>query len=678
MDEHGRQHPWMARLAIALIAGVMTFSSLSFARAANPSAETPTDTVAAPEETATGTAQPTPTLTPTPSVWPAYLPVVFRQPDPGATPHIVSRSQQGFDACEFPSLTTLTTWWNKSPYRSVGLYLGGPAFANCSRVNVTQANLAAEDAMGWTFMLIWVGLQAPCGEYKSKMSSDANTAYAQGREQADKAVAAAKDLGFPGDLAIYDDMEESSNTNTACRNAVLSYIGGWTSRLHELNNKAGIYSGMCSGFVMEWAASSYHPDLIWLYSDWPGSWGYDAKASAYSIPCISDGTWPHQRIRQYAAWFNNTWGGKTLSIDANVIEGTVQAYGSGGLVAAPVGQEIAIQSSGPQVADAQLVAPGKGWALVDGALLWTDDAGERWTSIGSPAWMDGTLLDITFYDAEHGWAAVLPAQGGALNLWRTADGGKTWTAGSLPETDTSGVKNAILEFADAQSGWVSVQYPSGAAFSRGALYLTQDGGETWQWLELPAAGRVRFTDAQHGWLAGGVSGSELYATADGGQTWQLVSAVDAHEKVSYGLPVLNGTGSVLLPVVTRGADGARLDFYSAIVGTDSWRLVSSTPIPGDGETAPALIPAGDGQWALPLADGSLARVRADGQMSLQSPAGSLPDGWTIVQFAGSDAAWAVTWSGECSGEKSSPGFSCVQRSGLSQSSDGGRSWVRLK
>jgi hypothetical protein len=671
----------MARLAIALIAVGLAFSSLSFARAANPTDTTPSETVAAPAEIATATAQPTPALTPTPSVWPAYLPVIFRQPDPGATPHILTRSQQGFDTCEFPSLTTLTTWWNKSPYRSVGFYLGGPAFANCSRVNVTQANLTAEDAMGWTFMLIWVGLQAPCGEYKSKMSSDANTAYAQGREQADKAVAAAKNLGFPSDLAIYDDMEESSNSDSACRNAVLSYIGGWTSRLHELNNKAGIYSGMCSGFVTEWATSSYRPDFIWLYSDWPGTWGYDAKASAYSIPCISDGTWSHQRIRQYAAWFNNTWGGKTLAIDANVIEGAVQAYGSGGLVAAPAAEGFAIQSGGPQIADAQLVAPGRGWALVDGALLWTDDAGVSWTPIGSPTWPEGSLLDVSFIDAAHGWAAVQPAQGGTLSLWRTSDGGKTWSAGRLSMPEAAGLKNASFEFADTQTGWISVQYPTGAAFSRGALYRTQDGGETWQRMELPAAGRARFADAQHGWLAGGVSGGELYATADGGLTWQPVSAAasdaDDREQVSYGLPVLDDVGVVLLPAVMRGESGARLNLYAGAVGAEVWRLVSSAPIPGDGEMAPVLVPTGDGLWALPLEGGSLARIQANGQVSLQAPAGSLPEGWASIRFAGGDAAWAVTWSGECGGEKSSAGFSCEQRSGLSQSSDGGRSWDQI-
>src|SRR4029079_5495227 len=57
-------------------------------------------------------------------------------------------------------------------------------------------------------------------------------------------------------------------------------------------------------------------------------------------------------------------------------------------------------------------------------------------------------------------------------------------------------------------------------FSRGTLFRTTDGGQTWQRLPLPAGGPIRFSNAQDGLLDSGSPAYDEYATHDGGLTWQ--------------------------------------------------------------------------------------------------------------------------------------------------------------
>ncbi len=44
----------------------------------------------------------------------------------------------------------------------------------------------------------------------------------------------------------------------------------------------------------------------------------------YGAPCLSDTLWSnHQRLRQYAGGHDETWGGVTLNIDSDVMDGIV-------------------------------------------------------------------------------------------------------------------------------------------------------------------------------------------------------------------------------------------------------------------------------------------------------------------------------------------------------------------
>jgi photosystem II stability/assembly factor-like uncharacterized protein len=188
-------------------------------------------------------------------------------------------------------------------------------------------------------------------------------------------------------------------------------------------------------------------------------------------------------------------------------------------------------------------------------LMRTTDGGQHWTALSLPP----AISQITFLDRQHGWAWDQFAMQEQNSLYQTVDGGKTWvkvsstsanrsindtTPGPLPLGNAFG-----LTFITPQHGWATV-YAS-QDHQRELLYMTQDGGKTWQLQQLPrpvggeaipgihttiqasqSSGAYvvmmgpKFFDAQHGILRIGSQVSfkqpreiYLYETNDGGQSW---------------------------------------------------------------------------------------------------------------------------------------------------------------
>src|SRR5512144_1618733 len=74
-----------------------------------------------------------------------------------------------FDTCTAPTLAQMTAW-KASPYKAVGIYIGG-VNRTCAQPQLTAAWVTSVTAMGWRLVPIYLGLQAPCGTRKYKMST---------------------------------------------------------------------------------------------------------------------------------------------------------------------------------------------------------------------------------------------------------------------------------------------------------------------------------------------------------------------------------------------------------------------------------------------------------------------------------------------------------------------------
>ena len=117
-----------------------------------------------------------------------------RQPARSAT----SYTGQGFDACTAPGVAQMQAWLRQSPYRAVGIYIGGSDRA-CAQPNLTSSWVTQEQQAGWHFIPIYVGPQASFGEITSAAS--------QAVSAAQDAVSQARQLGFGPGTPIYYDME---------------------------------------------------------------------------------------------------------------------------------------------------------------------------------------------------------------------------------------------------------------------------------------------------------------------------------------------------------------------------------------------------------------------------------------------------------------------------------------
>jgi hypothetical protein len=221
-----------------------------------------------------------------------------------------------FDTCETPTVAQMAVWRASSPYRAVGIYIGGSSRA-CSNVALDSAAwVNAVRAQGWKLIPTYVGAQAPCTRFVNRMS-DTN-ATAEGRASASDAVARARIAGISPPAPIYADIEHFTGDD-ACRAVVRAFIGGWTTRLHELGYRAGLYGNLSSGIAA--AADAAWLGEVPVDSVWIAAW---TGTPTLSFPGLADTSWnAHQRIHQWGRDHDETWGGVTLNIDSSFVDGLV-------------------------------------------------------------------------------------------------------------------------------------------------------------------------------------------------------------------------------------------------------------------------------------------------------------------------------------------------------------------
>lgn len=238
------------------------------------------------------------------------------------TPSMLIARGYGFDTCAAPDAGTMKKWL-ASPYRSVGLYIGGINRA-CDFGNLTAGWVRTVRGYGYTFMPAYVGLQSPCTfEGGTRMSEDPATASAQGKSNALGAVLDMQSLGFGPGNPVYVDIEHYEGSR-ACSVAVLRYVSAWTTELHQHGYLAGFYGSADTDLNDNYGSKTYiGPDALWI-ARWNG------VASTTGDPIVPDSHWAGRRLHQYVGGHWATYGGVSLNIDSDVLRGPVGAPGSPG------------------------------------------------------------------------------------------------------------------------------------------------------------------------------------------------------------------------------------------------------------------------------------------------------------------------------------------------------------
>jgi photosystem II stability/assembly factor-like uncharacterized protein len=163
-----------------------------------------------------------------------------------------------------------------------------------------------------------------------------------------------------------------------------------------------------------------------------------------------------------------------------------------------------------------------GESVIEEAIFRTDDEGKTWQRESLSPELIGRILDVRFFDANHGIAL------GEKVFYTTIDGGQTWKMPQFPFgcvrkeylADTYEGQPVSVAMLDSELWWVT--------YNDGRIVKTEDGGRSW--CDLVQAGTVRFDetglpyfrflhffDKQRGWALGG--DKYLYETKDSGVTW---------------------------------------------------------------------------------------------------------------------------------------------------------------
>jgi photosystem II stability/assembly factor-like uncharacterized protein len=150
------------------------------------------------------------------------------------------------------------------------------------------------------------------------------------------------------------------------------------------------------------------------------------------------------------------------------------------------------------------------------------------------------LIQINFQDTNNGWG--IAANNGGF-LLRTVDGGATWL-NTTPQGLTGIGYSTTLDVLEVNTAWVLVP---NADFFTGKLYRTTDGGLTWTSFDVPFGGAsIQFLDTSTGLAMAdrgvglGSNSVEVFQTSDGGATWLSIFNNDPNRSDSSGSLPLSG------------------------------------------------------------------------------------------------------------------------------------------
>ncbi len=148
-------------------------------------------------------------------------------------------------------------------------------------------------------------------------------------------------------------------------------------------------------------------------------------------------------------------------------------------------------------------------------------------------------LEYIYLTANEGWKAERNAEGmfkESITLYKTEDSGKNWSRLTGTEDENATIpfesKTGII-FIDSQNGWITTQIPQDGYIG---LFRTTDGGVTWTQQELTIPEKYStsqfttyppvFFTARDGLLLSYAFDDQpkqlVYATHDGGATWTQI------------------------------------------------------------------------------------------------------------------------------------------------------------
>lgn len=266
--------------------------------------------------------------------------------------------------------------------------------------------------------------------------------------------------------------------------------------------------------------------------------------------------------------------------------------------AAPV-QQVPIQLA--------FASPTEGWICGDPFVYTTDDFETVGKNVKIPAPASAGPRDYhqepicTALPGGNVWLLRGSGDPDQPELVRIASGGADMQVFPFARISRSTVES--IAFVDAGDGWaLVVRQPS----AQRDLYRTYNGGVTWSLLlrDAPVHGQLKFASAQRGWASSRLE-PKVATTTDGGRTWRAVDvpyATEGRPRDRTGVFPALVKGDVIVAYGRTSAGNLALPFVDVSAdGGETWSL---HPGPKDVEvpvTPPSAFSAADADhWALAL------------------------------------------------------------------------------
>lgn len=237
--------------------------------------------------------------------------------------------------------------------------------------------------------------------------------------------------------------------------------------------------------------------------------------------------------------------------------------------------EEALANLNPDKLNFGVAGEGELWLMDGNTLYYSENAGAVWTDITPATSLIEPYLLVSFLRPNLGYALFLTQTESSttIEIYQTTTRGKLWTPirGDLPDRIREIFSHPFggiqMQWLNESQAVVLIREKTSQNFSLGTLFLTEDGGETWSALEVPAAGKVQFFSREIAFMLNPADDLTLYRTLDGGKNWDLIGlsllGTAGNALTRVGLPLRVTDGKVILPVRLTDSEMNETDYLAA-------------------------------------------------------------------------------------------------------------------
>ncbi len=288
-------------------------------------------------------------------------------------------------------------------------------------------------------------------------------------------------------------------------------------------------------------------------------------------------------------------------------------------------------------------------------IMFSSDGGETWTrqGLGQSSLIGYDLNDIKAVDTNTVWAT-----GSDNSIFKTSNGGKTWTRAILPALTFNSVLFSI-SIINKINLWISG--------SNGLIYHSTDNGNTWSMSDTTffrnkmLQGIWAINEKEVYVTGGNTQGAEVTGfiarTSDGGQSWDSIVPNDNYNRNEW--IGITSSGSTIVVY------GGKSHYIVSFDGGSTWKN-DSLPMLGGGDMPPDinhLIMPDPNTWWGALDESKIILTTDGGVNWTNQPTG----------VGGSFMTGLATWDNQNALAIGIP-LSFPLRSPLIKTADGGLSW----